>query len=106
MRWFTAAVLIVTAGLVNDKFKLNMNGETFTAITARWDTSRHWITVLENYSLANPAKPQRVGSLELAAGEQLQGGEQGHDLFLGDFQGPADAMPWNAGQRAGVGHQA
>ena len=62
---------ISPAGWVQDKFKMNVNGDTFTVISASWDTVRRWVTTLQTYSLANPAKPLPLGRLELAHGDQL-----------------------------------
>ncbi len=62
---------IRTAGQVPDKFKMNVNGEVFTAISQAWDATRRWVTTLETFSLAIPTAPQKLGKLELAAGEQL-----------------------------------
>lgn len=62
---------ISPAGWVQDKFKMNVNGDTFTVISASWDTVRRWVTTLETFSLANPAKPVALGRLELAHGDQL-----------------------------------
>lgn len=62
---------ISPAGWVQDKFKMNVSGDTFTVISASWDTVRRWVTTLETYSLANPVKPEALGRLELAHGDQL-----------------------------------
>ena len=64
---------IVPAGQVADKFKMNMNGEVFTVISQTWTDNRRWVTILETFSLANPANPQKLGKLEFtkAQGEQL-----------------------------------
>lgn len=62
---------ISPAGWVQDKFKMNVNGDTFTVISASWDTVRRWVTILQTYSLADPSKPVALGKLELAHGDQL-----------------------------------
>jgi hypothetical protein len=62
---------IEPSGWVQDKFKMNVSGDTFTVISASWDTVRRWVTTLETYSLADPSKPVALGKLELAHGDQL-----------------------------------
>lgn len=62
---------VKVAGFIADKFKINQSGETLTAISARWDATRRWVTTLETFSLATPGKPAALGRLELAVGEQL-----------------------------------
>ncbi len=62
---------ITPAGWVQDKFKMNVSGDTFTVISASWDTVRRWVTTLQTYSLADPSKPVALGKLELAHGDQL-----------------------------------
>ncbi|MBI4327153.1 MAG: beta-propeller domain-containing protein, partial [Chloroflexi bacterium] len=65
------AATVTAAGRVNDKFKIHLEGDLLTVISYRWDERRRWVTTLENFSLANPAAPEKVGSLDLAEGEQL-----------------------------------
>ncbi len=70
------AALLVTAGRVNDTFKMNLNGDVFTAVSERFDrtagtASGAWLTVLETYSLADASRPEALGRLELAPGERL-----------------------------------
>ena len=66
---------ITTAGEVADKYKLNVNGTTFTAISDTFqmtnDFSGAWVTTLETFSLANPTAPAALGSLQLAYGDEL-----------------------------------
>lgn len=62
---------ITAFGLIADKFKINMDGDTLTVISHHWDTTFRWTTSLDNYSLANPKSPQKLGSLQLAQGDQL-----------------------------------
>jgi hypothetical protein len=69
---------IVTAGRVGDKFKMNLNGEVFTAVSERFNASASepgtvggWLSVLETFSLAEAAHPVSLGRLELAPGERL-----------------------------------
>lgn len=69
---FTVLSTIHATGAVADKFKLNINGDTLTIISHAWtDDTTRWTTMLENFSLANPRAPVKVGSLRLAQGEQL-----------------------------------
>ena len=59
------------AGMVADKFKLNVNGDVLSVISASWNDTRRWITTLETFSLVNPMTPVKLGSLKLAEGDQL-----------------------------------
>ncbi|MEA3207319.1 MAG: hypothetical protein QOE70_376 [Chthoniobacter sp.] len=70
---------ITTAGRVNDKFKLHLEGDILTTVS---DAPRDWAaeqsptntahTVIETFTLANPAAPARLGSLMLGAGESVR----------------------------------
>ena len=60
---------VAPAGRVADKFKLNMAGDVFTVVSDDWRTSR--VSVLETFSLADPAAPRRLGRLEVGHGEGL-----------------------------------
>jgi hypothetical protein len=68
---------IPTAGNVADKFKMNLAGDIFTAISQTYQPDTNsgwggaWVTKLETFSLANPQSPAPLGSLELARGESL-----------------------------------
>jgi uncharacterized secreted protein with C-terminal beta-propeller domain len=62
---------LATIGRIIDKFKMNVTGQVFTTISEAWDEKRRFVTTLETFSLADPAKPLKLGQLELAAGEQL-----------------------------------
>jgi len=68
---------IPTAGQVTDKFKMNLAGDVFTAISQTYkagsnhDWTGTWITTLQTFSLANPRTPAPLGSLELARGDSL-----------------------------------
>jgi len=68
---FTVLSTIHATGAVADKFKLNISGDTLTIISHTWNVSDRWTTTLENFSIANPRAPVKVGSLRLAQGEQL-----------------------------------
>ncbi len=59
------------AGTIPDKFKIHQNGEVLTVISQTWNESRRWVTLLQTYSITDPNKPNALGRLELAAGEQL-----------------------------------
>src|SRR6266511_3740243 len=66
-----------TAGQVRDKFKLNWNGNTFTALSQAAASGR-LMTKLETFHLPHPlsAGPEgvvKLGELELGVGEQLFG---------------------------------
>ncbi|MEI6647353.1 MAG: beta-propeller domain-containing protein [bacterium] len=69
---------LVTAGRVGDKFKMNLNGEIFTAVSERFDASASesgtvggWLSVFETFSLADASHPVSLGRLALAPGERL-----------------------------------
>ena len=75
---------IKTAGRVNDKFKMHLDGDTFTAVSAVprvwiWNDPDAWNdpanvsrTMVETFSLANPDFPAALGSLELGVGETVR----------------------------------
>ncbi|MES2569097.1 MAG: beta-propeller domain-containing protein, partial [Verrucomicrobiota bacterium] len=68
---------IRTAGIVNDKFKMRLEGETFTVVSAiprRWQgqTSTASRTAVETFSLKNPFSPVALGNLELGLGESVR----------------------------------
>jgi hypothetical protein len=67
----TALGSITPAGFVQDKFKMHVKDDVFTVISQAWNETRRWVTSLETFSLGNAARPQRLGRLELAEGEQL-----------------------------------
>ncbi len=62
---------IIPAGQVADKFKLNISGDVLTIISQARSDTRGWVTSLQTFSLAQPETPQKLGRLELAAGDQL-----------------------------------
>lgn len=68
---FSILSMITAGGSIQDKFKLNIDGDTLTAISLSWADTTRWTTTLENYSLADPRAPVKVGALRLAEGEQL-----------------------------------
>jgi hypothetical protein len=63
---------VYPAGRVADKFKMNVNGEVFTVISESWLWgSGRRVSVLETYSLADPAAPRKLGQVEVGHGEGL-----------------------------------
>jgi hypothetical protein len=67
---------IATGGTVDDKFKMHLDGDTFTAVSAVW---RDWNnptsvsrTMVQTFSLASPDAPLALGSLELGVGETVR----------------------------------
>jgi hypothetical protein len=64
---------IQTAGVVADKFKMGLNGSTFTAISQVWpsDNNAQPSSELETFSLADPSAPAKLGDLSFGAGDQL-----------------------------------
>lgn len=58
-------------GQVPDKFKMNLSGDVFTVVSETWADRAQWTSVLENYSLADPQVPERLGSVVIKAGERL-----------------------------------
>ncbi len=58
------------AGLVKDKFKLDVNGDVFTVISEVGTTTL--LTRLETFSFADPALPRKLGELSLGPSERLQ----------------------------------
>lgn len=71
---------IEAAGVVGDKFKMNLAGDTLTIVSAvprDWsadpnDPANASRTVIENFSLARPATPVRLGSLTVGVGESVR----------------------------------
>ena len=71
---------IEAAGFVGDKFKMNLEGDILTVVS---QVPRNWYgtqadpatalhTVVETFSLAQPAAPLRLGSLTIGVGEILR----------------------------------
>ena len=70
------AATIRTAGRVADKFKMRLSDDTLTVISEELKSNssvnrNRWLTTLETFSLANPHKPEALGTLSLAKGERL-----------------------------------
>jgi hypothetical protein len=67
---------IGTAGRVDDKFKMHLDGDTFTVVSAvprLWNApANDSRTMVETFSLANPDAPAALGSLELGVGETVR----------------------------------
>jgi len=73
---------IAPEGFVADKFKINVESGVLTVISQvwrpwTWDATNGWAgggmaTVLETFSLADPAAPTALGRLVLAEGETLR----------------------------------
>ncbi len=65
---------VAAAGRVADKFKMHQSGAIFTVASEAWNsaggTNRRF-SVIQTFSLANPAAPQRLGYLEMGHGEGL-----------------------------------
>jgi alpha-tubulin suppressor-like RCC1 family protein len=58
---------LTPAGQVKDKFKLNLNGDVLTVVSEKWGGT----TLVETFTLANPAAPGKLGSLKLIDNESL-----------------------------------
>lgn len=71
---------IEAAGVVGDKFKMNLAGNVLTVVSAvprdwsgdRNDPANASRTMIENFSLTKPLTPVRLGSLEIGAGETVR----------------------------------
>ena len=71
---------IEAAGVVGDKFKMNLAGDVLTVVSAvprdwsgdRNDPANASRTMIENFSLTKPLTPVRLGSLEIGAGETVR----------------------------------
>ncbi len=61
------------AGRVADKFKMNLTGDVFTVISevSRWSEATRQVSVLETFSLSDPAAPAKLGQVEVGHGEGL-----------------------------------
>jgi len=69
------ASTIRPAGRVADKFKMNLSGDVFTVVAESWGqtpgSATGRVSMLETFSLADPAAPQKLGQLEVGHGEGL-----------------------------------
>lgn len=70
---------ISAKGKVKDKFKMNLSGNTFSAVTETWGSPM--TTQVETYSLAEPKSPQRLGVLKIIEREQLHATRFDGDLL-------------------------
>ena len=68
-----ALAKISPVGRVDDKFKMNLNGDVFTVISGYWDQAWQRINTIETFSLADPKAPVKLSNpgLEVGNGEQL-----------------------------------
>jgi alpha-tubulin suppressor-like RCC1 family protein len=81
-----AASTIEPIGEVKDKFKMNLNGDVLTVVSEKREapTLQTWV---ETFSLADPAAPQKLGSLKLIEGEALFATRfDGHRLYVVTFR--------------------
>lgn len=63
---------IRAAGYVADKFKMNIHGDILTLISeTRSRENSERLTLLENFSLETPERPQKMGDVEVGHGESL-----------------------------------
>lgn len=60
---------IAARGRVKDKFKMNLNGDTFTLVSETWGNPVK--TQVETYSLADPKNPKSLANLPIIEREQL-----------------------------------
>ncbi len=70
---FSRLSTISVAGVVKDKFKMHVDGDTFSVVVQidNWNANPRQVTQLLTYSLANPQSPQPLGSLKIIENEQL-----------------------------------
>ncbi len=79
---------IALAGQLLDKFKINLNGNTLTAISQVWGSSGILTsTMLETYDLSDASLPVRLGSLQLGKNEALHATRfDGDKVYIVTFQ--------------------
>ncbi len=83
---------LLTSGYVSDKFKMNFKNGVFTAISSGFEADPDgsaWelVTRLETFSLANPAAPLALGTLELVRNEKLFATRfDGNRAYVSTFQ--------------------
>src|SRR6266480_1517802 len=72
-------------GQVEDKFKLNLDGDVLTVVSEQLSAGRTaWV---ETFSLANPSAPQKLGALNLIQGERLYATRfDGNRLYVVTFR--------------------
>lgn len=68
-----ARATVTAAGHVADKFKLNLNGDVLTVISyqSNFGDGKGAASVLETFSLTEPASPRKLGQLVVGRGESL-----------------------------------
>lgn len=70
---------IRAAGRVEDKFKMQLTGDVFSVISEAYVTTSSnpeqpvptWVARLENFSMVNPDRPEKIGSVSMGWGERL-----------------------------------
>jgi len=73
---------IPATGKVKDKFKMNLDGTTFSAVTETWNLTRNNpSTQVETYSLADPKSPKHLAVLKIIEREQLHATRFDGDLL-------------------------
>ncbi|MBI2947976.1 MAG: beta-propeller domain-containing protein [Verrucomicrobia bacterium] len=73
---------ISATGKVKDKFKMNLNGTTFSAVTETWNLTRNNpSTQVETYSLTDPKSPKQLAVLKIIEREQLHATRFDGDLL-------------------------
>jgi hypothetical protein len=73
---------IPATGKVKDKFKMNLDGTTFSAVTETWNLTRNNpSTQVETYSLADPKSPKQLAVLKIIEREQLHATRFDGDLL-------------------------
>jgi len=71
---------VTAAGRVDDKFKLHLEGNRLTVVSAiQWDWNGDRVTsqqstrtAIENFDLTNPARPALLGKIEVGVGETVR----------------------------------
>jgi hypothetical protein len=60
-------------GIVKDKFKMHVDGNTFSVVVQieNWNATPRLVTQLNTFSLADPSAPQKIGGLKIIENEQL-----------------------------------
>src|SRR6185369_15606995 len=67
---FTKLAAFNVPGYIQDKFKMSMNGDIFSAVV-QINSRQPRAAYLETYSMADPNKPQVVSEVEIVQNEQL-----------------------------------
>ncbi len=102
--------VIQTAGQISDPSQINLAGSVLATVSQAWDQTDYWDTTitLETFSLADPAAPVALGSLQVDPGQSLSAAcfdtnlvlistsDASAPLFVVDVSNPA--APQLAGQ--------